>query len=402
MAQFHYRAVTAAGSVVEGRLEAVHQQDLMGQLSRLGMTLIRARAVHQRAGRWGGGGGVDRRQLIVLVFHLEMMSRAGVPIPTAIADLRDSADNEALRSLAAGMYERIQNGESVAQSLQAYPKVFSPSVVNLVKAGEQSGELTRVLGELLRSLKWTDELAAKLKKLMGYPIFVGTVILVVVFFLMIYLVPQMTAFIKTMGKELPLHTRALIATSDFVKQYWWAILAVPPAVVFGVAQLARRHRPLRYQLHAMLLRLPLLGSVLQKLILARVLDTLGLMYAAGIPLLEALGHCARTSTNLVVHDAVLRVQKRVGEGTSLADAFAEQGLFPALVIRMMRVGEATGALDESLRNVNYFFNRDIDESMSRVEAAIEPAMTIVMGGLLGWIMLSVLGPIYDVISTLKM
>jgi type IV pilus assembly protein PilC len=401
MAQFQYRAVTATGSVVDGRLEAVHQQDLIGQLSRLGMTLVRAKAISQRAGGRGAGA-VDRRQLIVLVFHLEMMSRAGVPIPTAIADLRDSADNEALRSLAAGMYERIQNGESVAQALQAYPKVFSPSVVNLIKAGEQSGELTRVLGELLRSLKWTDELAAKLKKLMSYPIFVGTVIVVVVFFLMIYLVPQMTSFIKTMGKELPLHTKALIATSNFVKQYWWAILTVPPAVGFGIAHMARRNRAFRYRLHALLLRLPLAGGVVQKLILARVLDTLGLMYAAGIPLLEALGHCAQTTTNLVIHDAILRVQKRLGEGTALADAFAEQGLFPALVIRMMRVGETTGALDEALRNVNYFFNRDIDEAMARVEASIEPAMTVIMGALLGWIMLSVLGPIYDLISTLKM
>jgi type IV pilus assembly protein PilC len=297
--------------------------------------------------------------------------------------------------------ERINNGETIAQAMSSYPKVFSPSVLNLIRAGEQSGELSKVLSELLRSLKWADELAAKTKKVMMYPAFVGSVILAVVFFLMIYLVPQMTTFIKNMGRELPMHTKALIATSAFIKGYWWAILTVPPALGFFVAWMARTRPSVRKALDGLVLNAPVIGPIAKKIIMARIADTLGLMYSAGIPLLEAIGHCANVSANTVVKEHVDNVSKRVAEGVGMASAFAEQGMFPPLVIRMMRIGESTGALDDALRNVSYFFNRDIDEAIGKVEAMIEPAMTVILGLILGWIMLSVMGPIYDVISTLK-
>lgn len=398
MPQFEYRALNPSGLLIAGHLEAVHQQDLVAQLSRLGLTLVRATEKRQSKSR---GGAVSRRELILMFFHLEMLSRAGVPIPTAIADLRDSAEEPGLRELAAGLSERINNGETIAQAMGGYPKVFSPSVLNLIRAGEQSGELSKVLSELLRSLKWADELAAKTKKVMMYPAFVGTVILAVVFFLMIYLVPQMTSFIKNMGRELPMHTKALIATSAFIKGYWWAILTVPPGLGFGVAWLARTRPSVRKALDGLLLKAPVVGPIAKKIIMARIADTLGLMYSAGIPLLEAIGHCANVSANTVVKEHVNTVARRVAEGVGMASAFAEQGMFPPLVIRMMRIGESTGALDDALRNVSYFFNRDIDEAIGKVEAMIEPAMTVILGLILGWIMLSVMGPIYDVISTLK-
>lgn len=398
MAQFEYRALNPSGAVVVGQLEAVHLQDLVAQLSRVGMTLVRAKQKRQLR---AGSNKVSRRELILMLFHLEMLSRSGVPIPTAIADLRDSADEPGLRALAQGLSERINNGESIAQALAAYPKVFTPTMVSLVRAGEQSGELVKVFGELMRSLKWTDELAAKVKKVVTYQAFVATVILSVVAALMIFLVPQMTAFIKGMGHQLPIHTRALIATSEAFKTYWWLILGGPPVAITVIRVMAKRSPKVQRLLDEAILKLPGFGTIYRKIIMARICDTLGLMYAAGIPLLEAIGHCAAVSDNLVVKDNIANVRQRVSEGVAMSVAFAEQGMFPPLVIRMMKVGESTGNLDEALKNVSYFFNRDIDEAVASVISMIEPTMTVVLGLVLGWIMLSVIGPIYDLISTLK-
>ena len=336
-----------------------------------------------------------------MFFHLEMLVRAGVPLPTAMADLRDTAAEPALRQLAAGLCERINNGETVANAMSAYPRVFGTSVLNLIRAGEATGELSQVMAELLVSLKWEDELAAKTKKMLTYPAFVGTVIAAAAAFLMMYLVPQMTGFIKSMGHELPFHTKALIATSNFMQKYWWVMLLTPPIIVFAIAVAAKRNSRFRYRLHALAMKVPLLGTVYQKIIMARIADTLGLMYRSGIPLLEAIGHCATVSNNMVAQESMVQVRQRVSEGVGMADAFAAQAVFPPLVIRMLRVGESTGALDEALRNVSYFYARDIDESIGRIEAAIEPIMTVSLGLLLGWIMLSVMGPIYDTISKLK-
>jgi type IV pilus assembly protein PilC len=398
MLQFEYRAVDASGSIVAGRLHAAHLQDLMAQLGRMGLTLVRATAKRQRQVRVGK---LTRRDLMMLFFHLEMLARAGVPVPTAMADLRDSAQEPALRQLAAGLCERINNGETVANAMAAYPKTFTPSVVTLIRVGEATGELPKVMLEILKSLKWADELASKTKKILAYPAFVSVVISAVVGFLMVYLVPQMTAFITSMHQELPMHTKALIATSEFIRNCWWVILSLPPLVVAVTAYCARRFAKVRHALDACALRLPVIGEIHKKIIMARIADTLGLMYRSGIPMLDAIEYCTQVSTNVVAMESVTRVRKSVSEGVGIADAFAAQALFPPLVIRMLRVGESAGGLDEALGNVSYFFVRDIDATIGKIEAMIEPALTVILGLILGWIMLSVMGPIYATISTLK-
>lgn len=157
----------------------------------------------------------------------------------------------------------------------------------------------------------------------------------------------------------------------------------------------------RYKLHQMQLTMPVLGPVLKKMTMARFADTLALMYRTGIPLIDGLTYCEKISTNLVIQNAIRRARERVMTGTSISESFASEQLFPTFVIRMIKVGESTGALDTSLANISYFYSRDIDESISKVQAMIEPALTVVMGLILGWIMLAVLGPIYDTISKMK-
>jgi len=236
---------------------------------------------------------------------------------------------------------------------------------------------------------------------MMYPAFVVVVISSVVFFLMIYLVPQLVGFLTNMGQKIPLQTQLLIWVSHIFVSYWWLLLSAPPLAVAGIATAARVNPKVRYLLHQSLLNIPVIGLVLKKMILARLADTFALMYRTGIPVLEGLKYCEKISGNLVIQAALERVIERIATGTSISNAFAAERLFPSLVIRMLQVGESSGALDQALNNVSYFYTREIDESIGKVQALIEPVMTVTMGLILGWIMMAVLSPIYQTIAKMK-
>jgi type IV pilus assembly protein PilC len=282
-----------------------------------------------------------------------------------------------------------------------YPEVFSPVFSSLIRAGETTGRLPEVLKSLADSLKWEDELAAQTKKLVMYPAFVGSIVLMVTFFLMIYLVPQMVGFIRNMGQQIPLQTRILIEVSAFFVDYWWAILFAPVVVAVIVRTLAKSNPVVRYQLDRLKLTVPYIGNILRKIILSRFASTFALMYASGITILEAIRSSEETAGNLVIQEGLRLAGQQIADGKNVTTAFQDVGLFPPLVVRMLRVGEATGGLDVALNNVSYFYNREVRESIAKVQVMIEPALTIVLGAILGWVMLSVLGPIYDVISKIK-
>ncbi len=398
MARYRYRAINAAGEVVKGDITALHDADLQAQLRASGLSLIRASKLRSRSRRLAS---LPTRELINMLFHMQMLLRAGVPIITALQDLRDGADSLELRQVAASLMDRIQNGSTLADAMAADPGIFSEVMVHLVRSGEVTGQLAEVMEELVRSLKWQAELAAQTKKLLMYPAFVTVTITGVVVFLMVYLVPQLVSFIRNMGQEIPFQTRLLIWLSEAFVNYWWIILPAPVVAVMALASAARANEQVRFKLHQALLSIPALGPVIKKIILARLTDSFGLMYRTGIPVIESLGYCEKITSNLPVRAALVRARERIANGASISDAFAMENLFPSLVVRMLRVGEATGALDDALANVSYFFTRDIDESIGRVQALIEPVLTVVLGLILGWIMLAVLGPIYDTISKIR-
>ena len=398
MAIYQYRAATAQGHIHKGQIEALNELDLEAQLKRLDLLLVSAKVLKQGQRLLKR---MPQREVIDFFFQIEMLVRAGVPLLTALGDLRDETSAPATRNLASGLYEKIEAGSTFGEAVAAYPGIFSVTNISLIRAGEVTGQLPEVLKEVVRSLKWQDEMVAQTKKLMLYPAFVMVVIGGVVFFLMIYLVPQLVGFLKNMGHQIPLQTRILIALSQFFVDYWWALLAVPPLLLTGLLALASVFPGVRYRLHQMQLGIPYVGAILKKIILARFADTFGLMYRTGIPLMEGLVYCQTISANVVIQQAVGRARERVIGGMPLSESFATEKLFPSLVIRMLKVGESTGALDAALSNISYFYNRDIQESVGKVQAMIEPILTVLMGLILGWIMMSVLGPIYDTISKLK-
>lgn len=399
MALYAYKAMDPGGRMAFGRMDAINAIDLEMRLKRMDLDLINGDLVKQ-----GGFGGakITRVELITFCFHLEQLSRAGVPIIESLTDLRDSLENPRFREVLADLIESVEGGKTLSQSLEGHPRVFDSVFISLIRAGEETGNLPDVLHSLTESLKWQDELAAQTKKLIMYPAFLGTVILCVTLFMMIYLVPKMVGFIKNMGQELPMHTKLLIATSDFFVNYWYVVIGLPVAAAIFVFLAVRSNPAARYRFDAVKLGLPWIGEIFKKIILSRFAGVFAMMYASGISVLDSIRTTQNVVGNKVIQEGLERVEEMIGDGQNITVAFQNVGLFPPLVIRMLRVGENTGSLDTALANVSYFYNRDVRESIARVQAMIEPAMTIIVGVILGWVMLSVLGPIYDTITKLKM
>ncbi len=400
MALFNYKAIDDQGRKHTGQIDATNEPALESRLKRMGMDLIKAKQVEDRRSL-GGSGTIRRIDLINFCFHMEQLTRSGVSIIDGLQDLRDSVEVPAFRRVIAQVVEDIENGKKLSEAVSEHPKVFDEMFVSLIAAGEASGQLPDCFLSLSDMIKWQDELISTTKKLLIFPMFVGVVIFSVVGFLMVYLVPQLTDFIEGIGQELPAHTLALIATSDFIVNYWYLFTVLPFLIYVTVKLMASMSAEVRYQIDSYKLKIWQIGPVLKKIILSRFANFFAMMYKAGIPVLQCIEITERIAGNEAIRLALTRAREDIQDGKGVSASFQNTGLFPPLVVRMIRVGETTGQLDDALLNVSYFYNRDIKDSIEKVQALIQPVMTIVMGGILGWVMISVMGPVYDSISKMQ-
>lgn len=400
MPAFEYKAIDKSGRSARGKLDAANEVDLELRLRKMGLDLITLRPLRSHTPAIAGGS-ITRQDLITFCFDLEQISRAGIPILEGLRDLREGLDNQRFREILTSVLEDIEGGKTLSQALAAFPRVFNTVFVSLIRAGELSGTLTEVFENLGSTLKWQDELISQTRRLLVYPALVLVVVLGVMVFLLLYLVPQVTALLKTMGLALPIQTRVLIGLSQFTATFWPLLLALPVLAAAGMSFMVRTNPRARYWFDYAILRLPVTGEILQKIILARFANFFALMYRSGITILEAVKTSEEIVANRYVADGIQRAGQQINAGESMSEAFQNLGMFPPLVIRMLRVGESTGALDTALMNITYFYNRDVRDSVDKALKLLEPTLTLVLGGMLALIMFSVLTPIYDIIGKIK-
>ena len=400
MHSYRYRAIDRRGRIHNGVADATSTADLEARLGKLNLELLSCRNRGVRLLHCMRKG-IARRDLINFCYHLEQTCRVGIPILESLTDLRDSTENSRLRDITAAMIVAIEGGRTLAEAIHDHPAVFNGIFCSLVRAGEQSGEIAQVFYSIGENLKWQDEQVALTKKLLTYPLFVCTVVLGVIFFLMIYLVPEMLQFVRAMGQEVPLYTRALIIVSHILVSYWYIFILFPVMLVAVVYAGISINPVARYYADAVKLRLPLIGPVCRKIILARLARFMAMMYASGITIIECIKAGEKIAGNRVFEDAMRRVGQLLVAGESLSRGLEQAEVFPPLALRMIRIGENTGTLEKSLLGICYFYTRDVRESIDRLQTMIEPAMTLFLGGVIGWVMFSILGPIYDLIAHVK-
>jgi type IV pilus assembly protein PilC len=397
MSLYTYRAINPLGRTSKGVQEATNLADLEFRLKRSGLDLIAAKVQAHASLR----NTIKRADLITFFFNMEQLTGAGVPLLDCLTDLRDSMDETRLRGIIGNLIESIESGKTLALAMQQHPLAFDTVFVSLIHAGEQSGRLTEVFAHLTESLKWQDEMSAHTRSILLYPTFVGAIVLTITFFLMTYLVPQLLGFIKAMGQEIPLQTRLLLATSQIFVQYGYVILALPVAIFVTAKLLMRTDASLRLKFDDYKLKIWIVGPILRKIILARFANSFAMMYRSGISILDCLAYSRGLLNNLAMSKSLDEVIRDIESGQNLTQSFQHTQMFPPLVIRMLKVGETTGALDAALLNVSYFYDREVRASIKKIQIMVEPAMTILLGLLLGWVMLSVLSPIYDLIAKVK-
>jgi type IV pilus assembly protein PilC len=401
MPSFSYNAVDKLGRPAIGQLDAVNEVDLEIRLSRMGLDLITFRTAAKSTSLFNRSR-VSNQDLVMFCFQLEQLNSAGVPLLDCLNDLRESSSNLYFQKILGAVSSEVEGGKMLSEALAQHPAVFSEVFVSLIAAGEHTGQLPVVLNNLFNTIRWQDELMSQTKKLLAYPAFVAVVVSLAVVFLMTYLVPQMVSFLNNMGQELPLNTKILIAISNAFVGYWWLIIGLPIVVAISLTAVIKSNPVARYRFDLFKLNLPVTGPILHKIIMARFARYFALMYQTGIPILDAIKICENIVGNRVVADALTRVHAQINAGDSMSESFCNAGLFPQLVVRMIKVGENTGALDKSLLNISYFYDRDVNDSMQKMMKMIEPALTVILGGILAFIMFSVLGPVYDSFSKLKL
>ncbi len=401
MATFNYHAIDQTGRRAQGQMDALNEVDLEIRLERMGLDLITFKST-EKSKQLFTQNKVNNRDLVMFCFQLEQLTRAGVPMLEGLNDLRESTTSPYFQKVLGAVAGEVEGGKMLSQALAEHPNVFDEVFVNLVAAGEQTGQLPDVFDNLSNTIKWQDELMSQTKRLLMYPAIVFVVVSIAVGVLMIFLVPEMTKFITSIGQELPWNTKLLIFISNAFVHYWWLFISLPILLIVAVALYIKQNPAARYRFDYLKLKLPITGEILQKIIMARFARYFALMYKTGIPVLNAIKTCENIVGNHVVADALSRVHAQINAGDTMSDSFHNAGLFPPLVVRMIKVGESTGSLDKSLMNVSYFYDRDVNDLMQKMLKLIEPALTIILGLVLLFIMASVLLPIYDSFGKMKL
>lgn len=392
MTSFSYKALQQDGKISKGHLHASNALDLEARLARMNLELV-SFSQHTSKQRQSHRA-ISTQDLAMLCYQLEQLHSSGVPLLEALQDLCYSTHNAQLKKILLAVCAEIEGGKTLSQALAMHSTTFDAVFINLIAAGEHAGKLDMVLKHIYQTLRWQMKLIAQSKRLLVYPAFLAFVMLFTILFLMTYLVPQLVAFLTALGHELPLNTRILIAVSHCFADYWWLLLGMPLLILMLFVYALRKVSTLRQRFDAIKLRLPLIGGIMNKIILARFTRYFALMYEAGIPILQALKISETIVGNHAVAAALQLAQQQINAGSAIHESFSSLNLFPPPVLRMIKVGENTGNLDKTLLNISQFYDNEVRAEIAQLLALLEPLLTVVLGGVLAFIMISVLGPIY--------
>lgn len=402
MPDYRFKTIDTAGKVRSDTMVASNPMELEKRLGSMGFDLLSykehskvSRSILQKKT-------ISRRELINFTFHVEQLTKSGVPLLDSLKDIRDSIEYSNFTDVLQTIIDDIEGGKTFSLALSEHPHIFDKVYVTLVRVGEETGNLSEVLRDLAETVMWQDELASHTRKIMIYPAIVTVVVIGVVSFLMIYLMPQLLPFIRNIGTEIPWYTQILMSVSDAFVNYWYIIFSLPVILYIATVATAKNNIAVRYFIDGLKLKIWLIGPLVSKIKLARFASYFAMMYSSGITVLDALGISEDMVDNLVLEDSINKARASIAEGSQISESFESVGVFPSMIVRMLKVGEDTGAMDEALLNVSYFYNREVKESIDKLEPAMMPVLTIVLGGIMMWIMMAVLGPVYDAVSNVQL
>jgi type IV pilus assembly protein PilC len=389
--QFIWEGKDKRGQKIRGKALAANEAALRADLRRQGVAATR---VKTQSRSFGGGGKVNNEDIAVFSRQLATMMAAGIPMVQAFEIIGNGHEKPAMQKLVLDIKSNIEGGSTLHESLAKHPLHFDALFVNLVEAGEQAGALETLLDKIATYKEKTEALKKKIKKALFYPAAVLIVAVVVSVILLIFVIPQFEELFKGFGADLPAFTQMVVNLSRFVQHQGWWMLLVIGAAIYAFFYFKKRSRPMQLLLDRMMLKFPIIGPILQKSAIARFARTLSTMFAAGVPLVEAMGSVAGATGNIVYEEAVLRMKDEVATGQRLQRAMENVNLFPNMVVQMIAVGEESGSLDTMSGKVAEFYETEVDNAVDSMSSLLEPMIMAILGVLVGGMVIAMYLPIF--------
>ncbi len=397
-APFLWEGTDRKGKKIKGRAMAANEATVRADLRRQGVVPTRIRK--QRKGLFAGGGSISTSDIAIFSRQLATMLGAGIPLVQAFEIVGSGHDNVAMQKLIMAIKTDVEGGSSLAEALAKQPLYFDDLFVNLVEAGEQAGALETLLDKIATYKEKTEAIKKKIKKALTYPAAVLVVALVVTTILLIFVIPAFEDLFQGFGADLPTFTRMIIDLSLFVRQQGAYLATLIGGAVGAFIYFKKRSRAMRHFLDRIALKTPIIGPILEKASVARYARTLSTMFAAGVPLVEALESVAGATGNIVYEHAVLRIRDEVATGQRLQIAMENVNLFPNMVIQMIAVGEESGSLDDMSAKVADFYEEDVDNAVDNLSSLLEPMIMAILGVLVGGLVVAMYLPIFKMGSVI--
>jgi type IV pilus assembly protein PilC len=400
MPTFTYSARPAAGGDLRtGEVDLATKDEVVSYLRRQRLIAVSVKE-KQKEMAFSFGKGVKTRDIVVFTRQFATMINAGLPLVQSLDILANQTENEKLRKTIKDVLGDVESGNTLADSLDRHPDVFTKLFVNMVAAGEAGGILDTILLRLATFLEKTDSLIRKIKGAMIYPVVIFSVAGIAVVVLLIWVIPTFQDMFAASGVPLPLPTRVVIAASETMQSYWWAFAGALVGAGFALRAYYKTDQG-ELAIDRLILAMPILGNVQRKAAVARFTRTLGTLVASGVSILEGLEITAKTAGNRVIHDAVMGSRASIAGGETISGPLGESGVFPPMVVQMVNVGEQTGGLDEMLNKIADFYDDEVDAAVSALLAALEPLMIVVLGVVVGGMIVAMYLPIFDMIGTVQ-
>jgi len=394
---YRYKAVNNSGQTVTGTFFAADENHLYAQLQDADMTLVKATITKPMqnflSNFWSKK--IPTRELIRFYIQLSRMQKAGIPLLEALFHSRLSTDSPALRDTVIELHRRVSEGLTLSKAMEEFPSCFNNLQITIVRASEKTGDMVSAYEFLIKYLKSSSDMERRIKKATRYPTILLVALTGVVIFLLGFVVPKIIGFVDAFSDgELPFATTSLMAVSSFCQTFGLFLVGAIILGMVAVKALRKASHSFRHMTDGMILKLPVLGEVFRKIEIARFAYVFSVLQSARLPLIKSIKEALNVSNNMVIRQALKMVHKDVLDGTPMSKALSKTGQFPNIVIQMFKLGEESGEFIHALNQVSEFYNDDIDDAVDSVVSMIEPALTIIMAGMILWIAVAVFGPIY--------
>ncbi len=399
MPVFIWEGTTRKNEVKKGEMEAVDELAVRGLLRRQGFKSIAVKAKPKDVSEYLTflKGKVQEKDVVVFCRIFSTMINAGLPLIQCLDLLAQQEQNKTFKDIIKKVKEDVESGASLTEALKKHPAVFDDLFVNLIAAGEAGGILDVILGRLSSYMEKAMKLKSQVKGAMTYPAAVLTISIGVVALLLIKVIPVFKKMFEGMGGELPGPTQFLVNASEFAQSYWWVMAGIIVAIVVAFGRFYKTEKG-RWTIDSLLLKAPIFGPLLKKVAVAKFSRTLSTMMNSGVPILEGLNIVSKTAGNVVVEAALMKTRQNISEGRTIAEPLSETGIFPPMVVQMIAVGEATGALDTMLSKIADFYDDEVDAAVSALTALLEPIMMVFLGGVVGGMIIAMYLPIFKMAS----